>query len=69
MTTNPSTLRKPIKIGLHYHKSRKLWYFRYIFGKSQKFEKDGEVVYRHKKGDKVDEYVTDLTCHKEPSNA
>jgi len=51
MTTRPSTLRKPIKISLHYHKS------------------NGKIVYRHKKGDKVDEYVTDLTWHKEPSNA
>lgn len=68
MSTKTSTLRKPIKISLHYHKSRKLWYFRYIFAPAQKFEKDGKIVYRYKQGDKVDEYVTDLTWHKKPSN-
>ena len=44
-------------------------YFRYIFGKSQRIEKDGKIIYRYKDGDKVDEYVTDLLWHKEPSNS
>jgi len=35
-------------------------YFRYIFGKSQRIEKDGKIIYSYKDGDKVDEYVTDL---------
>ena len=69
MTTRPSILRKPIKITLHYHKPRKLWYFRYIFAPAQRIEKDGKIVYRYKSGDKVDEYITDLPWHKEPSNA
>ena len=63
------TLRKPLKISLHLHKGRKLMYFRYIFGKSQRIEKDGKIIYRYKDGDKVDEYVTDLLWHKEPSNS
>ena len=63
-----TTKRKPIKISLHYHSGRKLMYFRYIFGKAQKFEKDGKIVYRYKKGDKYDEYVTDLLWHKVPAN-
>jgi len=63
------TLRKPLKISLHLHKGRKLMYFRYIFRKSQRIEKDGKIIYRYKDGDKVDEYVTDLLWHKEPSNS
>ena len=62
-------LRKPIKISLHFHKGRQLWYFRYIFSKTEKIEKDGKVSYRYKKGDKDDQYITDLTWHKEPSNS
>ena len=64
-----SILRKPIRISLHFHTGKQLWYFRYIFGKTERVEKDGRISYRYKNGEKVDQYVTDLNWHKEPSNS
>ena len=66
MTTN---FRKPIKISLHYHSAKKIWYWRYIFAASEKVEKDGKFIYRYKKGDKQEIYINDINWHKDPKNA
>ena len=66
MTTN---FRKPIKISLHYHSTKKIWYWRYIFAASEKVEKDGKFIYRYKKGDKQEIYINDINWHKDPKNA
>lgn len=65
MTTN---FRKPIKISLHYHSAKKIWYWRYIFAASEKVEKDGKFIYRYKKGDKQEIYINDINWHKDPKN-
>ena len=64
MTTQ---LRKPSKVSLLYHKSQKLWYWRYTFGKSQKVvdESTGKVKY---KANKEDVYITDFEWYPEPNN-
>lgn len=60
--------RKPTKVSLYYHPVSKLWYWRYIFGKSQKIvdESTGKVKY---KPNKEDVYITDFEWYPEPKNA
>ena len=62
-----SNLRKPESVGLHYHTTHKLWYWRYIFGKSKKVvdELTGKKKYIPNRSDV---YIKDFEWYPEPKN-
>tara|TARA_B110000977_G_C11043293_1_gene479600 strand:+ start:103 stop:1302 length:1200 start_codon:yes stop_codon:yes gene_type:complete len=69
MATKSKILRKPIKISLHYHKAKNKWFFKYIFNKAKRIERDGKIKYGFDKGDSVVEYVNDLEWYGKPNNS